>query len=67
MPGFDPIIGAAGAGQRTVNGLVVGQPKVDTLLNRWVVARGGEYFFVPSISTLKDVFAKAKSQEESEL
>ena len=29
------------------------------LLAQWVNSKGGEYFFSPSIPTLKNVFAKA--------
>lgn len=44
---------------RKMSGLALGDPSREFSFNRWVVARGGEYFFVPSIPTLRDVFAQA--------
>lgn len=59
-PGFDPIIGqAADGGVRAVDLQNGDDPagKVN-LPVEWVVSRGGEYFFSPSIPALRDAFAK---------
>jgi len=57
-PGFDPIIGQAGSKARSMVGF---DPKAQqnslALPDEFVVARGGEYFFVPSITALKQVIA----------
>ncbi|KAM5542891.1 hypothetical protein V8D89_003275 [Ganoderma adspersum] len=64
-PGFDPIIGQNndgpnGIGPRSMSGA---NPKdQSTLLSlpiEWVVPKGGEYFFSPSISALRDTFSLA--------
>ncbi|KAF8582001.1 DyP-type peroxidase [Ramaria rubella] len=53
-PGFDPIVGANGGQSRTVAGLdPTDQSKSMTLVQDFVVSRGGEYFFSPSLSALK--------------
>ncbi|KAB5578044.1 peroxidase TAP [Coniochaeta sp. 2T2.1] len=67
VPGLDPLIGATGAALRPMSGLVIGKPKDNSLLDRWVVPMGGEYFFVPSIKTLSAVFAKVRSAQQSDL
>ncbi|KAI1367925.1 hypothetical protein F5Y08DRAFT_336199 [Xylaria arbuscula] len=60
-PGIDPIIGVATDG--LAREMVGASPDIagsNTELNfgaRWVISRGGEYFFSPSISALKDTFA----------
>jgi len=57
-PGFDAIIGQAGSATRSMLGF---DPKAQTnslsLPDEFVVSRGGEYFFVPSIKALKQVIA----------
>ncbi|KAJ7054416.1 fungal peroxidase [Mycena amicta] len=51
--GIDPIIGANAGAPRVVNGLDPTIPSRNiTLLIDFVVSRGGEYFFSPSISAL---------------
>nr|UQK85139.1 dye decolorizing peroxidase [uncultured fungus] len=58
-PGLDPIIGqAAGSDTRVMSGLALGDPAKTFTFNKWVVSKGGEYFFVPSISVVKNVIAK---------
>ncbi|KAF1960067.1 Dyp-type peroxidase [Byssothecium circinans] len=59
--GFDPIIGQTNdASPRPVGGAFannISQPL--NLVAQFVNSKGGEYFFSPSIPTLRDVFAKA--------
>nr|WAW38288.1 DyP-type peroxidase [Chondrostereum purpureum] len=56
-PGFDPIVGANKGKPRSVSGLDVNNFDRDfTLVTDFVVSRGGEYFFVPSISALLTTF-----------
>ncbi|KAG8736144.1 hypothetical protein FRC10_009652 [Ceratobasidium sp. 414] len=55
IPGFDPIIGQADGASRATLG-TTGGPQL-TLPRDFVVSRGGEYFFSPSIRALKTVFA----------
>ncbi|KAH7348734.1 peroxidase TAP [Rhexocercosporidium sp. MPI-PUGE-AT-0058] len=62
--GFDPIIGAAHSNKpepsRDMNGFdAADQTKRLTLSNDWVISKGGEYFFSPSISALQETFAQA--------
>ncbi|KAG8736145.1 hypothetical protein FRC10_009653 [Ceratobasidium sp. 414] len=54
-PGFDPIIGQANGASRATLGTQSG-PQL-TLPQDFVVSRGGEYFFSPSIHALKTAFA----------
>ncbi|KAH7100800.1 DyP-type peroxidase [Auriculariales sp. MPI-PUGE-AT-0066] len=57
-PGFDPIIGANHGGQRFISGWdLKNTSSTTTLQSDFVVSRGGEYFFSPSISALRDVIA----------
>jgi Dyp-type peroxidase family len=58
-PGFDPIIGQQiSDGPRQTIGLEPqAQLQETTLPTEWVVPQGGEYFFSPSISALKNSFA----------
>lgn len=59
-PGFDAIVGqAADGGVRSMDLQNGNDPagKV-TLPVEWVISRGGEYFFSPSIPTLRDVLGK---------
>lgn len=59
-PGFDPIIGQApGAGVRDVTGTNSKDAKASLKLpTDWVISKGGEYFFSPSLPALKTKFAK---------
>jgi len=57
-PGFDPIIGAAGGGPRNVSGLdPTDSTRSFTLVTDFVQSRGGEYFFVPSMSAISGKLA----------
>ena len=65
-PGMDAIIGQLPQSPTTplpVRELVGSNPaaqtKVLTLHQEWVISKGGEYFFSPSISALRDVFVRA--------
>ena len=63
-PGFDPIIGAALSNLPEPSREMIGfdennQTKSLTLTDDWVIAKGGEYFFSPSISALQETFAQA--------
>ncbi|KAJ7669280.1 fungal peroxidase [Mycena polygramma] len=51
--GADPIIGAAAGAQRVITGLdPTNSTKAITLTTDFVVSRGGEYFFSPSLSAI---------------
>nr|WAW38284.1 DyP-type peroxidase [Auricularia mesenterica] len=55
-PGHDPIIGANAGAPRTMQGYNVADTTQSLALPvDWVVSRGGEYFFSPSISAIKTV------------
>ncbi|KAG9073782.1 hypothetical protein FRC06_011157 [Ceratobasidium sp. 370] len=54
-PGFDPIIGQVNGASRATLGTNSG-PQL-TLPRDFVISRGGEYFFSPSLDALKTVFA----------
>ena len=58
-PGIDPIIGqSADPTARTMSGTDPNnQTRQLQLPDQWVVPRGGEYFFSPSIPALKSTFA----------
>ncbi len=70
-PGIDPIIGQVPAGNtggsgvpndpvRTLSGVDPNRQGDETTLpNLWVLPKGGEYFFSPSIPALKNTFAVA--------
>ena len=58
--GHDPIIGQAGGKPRQIFGVdPKDQSKQLDLPVDWVIPKGGEYFFTPSITALKTKFAKA--------
>ncbi|KAJ6572004.1 dye-decolorizing peroxidase precursor [Mycena capillaripes] len=57
--GFDPIIGANQGAQRVVTGLDPTDPtRAITLATDFVVSRGGEYFFSPSLSAIANTLSK---------
>ena len=64
-PGFDPIVGQNnngpdGIGPRSMSGAnPKDQSATLSLPVEWVVPRGGEYFFSPSIPALRSTFALA--------
>lgn len=60
-PGFDPIIGSNGGQSlpRNASGLDITDPDHDYTMPDFVVSRGGEYFFSPSISAIASGFAGA--------
>lgn len=64
QPGFDPLIGQVvdsdNIGNRTMTGADPAKTaeSLDLSAQTWVVSKGGEYFFSPSISVLRDTFAK---------
>ncbi|CAN8096673.1 unnamed protein product [Discula destructiva] len=73
QPGFDPLIGQVtnangNVRERTMTGADPANTaaSLDLGFQTWVVPKGGEYFFSPSISVLKSVFAK-KFDNEREL
>lgn len=54
-PGFDPIIGANHGQQRFTQGLdPANQTRNITLPLDFIISRGGEYFFSPSLSAIID-------------
>ncbi len=63
MPGIDPIIGQTNDPTLfKMSGTNPGSQGTDlTLPRQWVVPKGGEYFFTPSIPALKGTFALASS------
>ena len=64
-PGFDPIIGQNGDGPNGIGprSMVGANPNDQSatlpLPAEWVVPKGGEYFFSPSIPALHDTFSLA--------
>ncbi|KAL9094069.1 MAG: hypothetical protein Q9165_003739 [Trypethelium subeluteriae] len=68
-PGFDTIIGQApGGGDRDIVLTRAGDPAGNLDLPvEWVVTKGGEYFFSPSIPALKSKFALAAPSSHKEL
>jgi hypothetical protein len=58
---LDPIIGQNGQDDRgPVSGVNPNTPSITVALKEeWVVSRGGEYFFSPSIKALKETIALA--------
>lgn len=71
-PGHDALIGVDPKGRgepRFFNDPAVGPSRLSlgtTEEDHWVVPRGGEYFFTPSISSLKTFFAKPPPSSHSE-
>ncbi|KAJ7731151.1 fungal peroxidase [Mycena maculata] len=56
--GLDPIIGAAAGAQRVITGLdPTNDTKTTTLTIDFVVSRGGEYFFTPSLSAIANTLS----------
>ncbi|KAJ6469526.1 fungal peroxidase [Mycena sanguinolenta] len=56
--GFDPIIGAAEGANRVITGLDSTEPsRAITLTTDFVVSRGGEYFFSPSLSAIANTLS----------
>ncbi|KAG6816227.1 hypothetical protein H0H87_007598 [Tephrocybe sp. NHM501043] len=54
VPGLDPIIGQ---GLRTFSGTDPNTPSTNLTAPEFVIPRGGEYFFSPSLKGLKETFA----------
>lgn len=69
QPGFDPLIGQVvdsdNVGDRTMTGADPSNTaaSLDLGIQTWVVPKGGEYFFSPSIPVLRDVFAEKDTDE----
>lgn len=65
-PGFDPLIGQApgnAVGVRSLGGTNPDNQGAQlTLPTDWVVPKGGEYFFSPSIPALKSMFVLSAHQ-----
>ena len=61
-PGFDPIIGQdANPTARELEGWNPNSQSTELKLSaQWVVPKGGEYFFSPSLVALKEIFAAEK-------
>lgn len=65
QPGFDPIIGQ-GSPRQMVGTNPISQ-STELQLPTWVVPKGGEYFFSPSIAALKSTFALPAAGGNGEL
>jgi hypothetical protein len=63
VPGQDPIIGKTNIAAPVMTGTDPENPVIPLNLpnevDQWVVSRGGEYFFSPSIPALENTFALA--------
>lgn len=70
-PGIDPIIGVDTQNTtittRVMSGLALGDPAKTFDFENWIRSRGGEYFFSPSISTLKTVIGKQGDLTQGDL
>lgn len=62
-PGLDPIIGQTTDGAaRIASGIQPRSQDKAISLPQWVISKGGEYFFTPSIPVLKDIFALGEKE-----
>jgi hypothetical protein len=63
VPGLDPIIGQSNDANPVMTGIDPKNPVTPLSLpdeaKQWVVSKGGEYFFSPSIPALENTFALA--------
>ena len=63
VPGFDPIIGQNGVDNIRLRSMTGVHPnntgEAFMLPTDWVIPKGGEYFFSPSIAALRSTFALA--------
>lgn len=67
-PGIDPIIGVGNPRQMVgTSPDVAGANQELNFAAKWVIPRGGEYFFSPSIPALKKTFAAPGSPGHHEL
>jgi Dyp-type peroxidase family len=58
VPGLDPILGQGPV--RQLSGVDPDKPSTELVLDaEWVIPRGGEYFFTPSIKALADTISAA--------
>jgi hypothetical protein len=60
-PGFDPLIGQTSNpdAKREMTGLHQNDLSQPSILPDFVQSRGGEYFFIPSIKCVREVFGTA--------
>lgn len=56
VPGVDPLIGQ---GTRKLSGTDPNNPSFELTLPEFIIPRGGEYFFSPSLKGLKETIASA--------
>ncbi|KAH6884653.1 peroxidase TAP [Coprinopsis sp. MPI-PUGE-AT-0042] len=56
-PGLDPIVGQSPGKPRSMSGLDPNDPSKEVTFLDFVIPRGGEYFFSPSIKALKETLA----------
>ncbi|KAH6902594.1 peroxidase TAP [Coprinopsis sp. MPI-PUGE-AT-0042] len=61
VPGLDPLIGQDPGQPRKMSGLDPNDPKKELTFPDFIIARGGEYFFSPSVKALKETLAKTTS------
>ena len=58
MPGFDPIVGQQAGKARTMSGYQPKDVAKELVLPQdYVVPQGGEYYFLPSMTTLRKIAA----------